>query len=443
MSKDDVTKRKIKIPIHIVVASSAWISRLISAPVQLLSIRVLMDNLGLENYAVFALLTGLMGWFLIMDGGVAVSVQNYISEARAKNQPYNDLIATSGLLALILLSITVVILYFVAPYIAPLFLKNFLFLSEAEKTRLFFITGSLSIAAGVGCIIYKVWYAEQKGYLSNIVPAFAAIVGLAGLLLVKYAPAEDRLLLSLVAFIAPTALLPLAAMVVQQANQERKYLKGQIPEVARRILKRGFHFWLFAVITTAVLNVDYIVMSQFLAPHEIASYFIATKVFGLAFFVYNAILFAIWPIFSEALAKRDWNIVGRHLKSALIFGLVFMVISTLLLIWLMPVAVGLLAPNESIVIATEFIILLGIYQLIRVWTDTFSILLQSMNDLKPLWMAVPVQILISLGLQWELVQRFGMYGVILGLIGSYVLTVTWVLPLAVRNRHRLSLRVGN
>lgn len=431
-----------RLPRHLLVAGAAWASRAVTALVLLASVRILMDSLGLEHYAVFALLTGLTGWFMLADMGIGVSVQNHISESRARNQTYDDLISASGLLAVLLLFVTVIALYFISPYVGPLLLKNFPFLSEAEKTKLFFLTGALSIGMGVGGIVYKVWYAEQRGYLSNIVPAVAALVGFIGLLLARQTPIEDRLYLNLAAFIAPTAVLPLGALLVQQVKVRRlrrglEHSGMKLPGTIHRLMKRGLHFWFFAMMAAGVLQIDYIVMSQFLTAHDIAAYYISTKVFGLAFFVYSAILFALWPIFSESIAKREWGLVQRYLKKYLALGLTFMFVCTALLICLMPMAVRMLAPEKNIIIPLGFIILLGVYQMIRVWTDTFAMVLQSTSNLKPFWIYVPIQAILSMVLQWALVPIYGLYGVILGLIASFVFTVIWALPLAVWESYKL------
>lgn len=429
-----------RLPRHLLVAGSAWASRIVAALLQLASVRILMDNLGMENYAVFVLLTGLLGWFMLADLGLGVCVQNYISESRAKNHPYDDLIVTSGILAVLLLFVTIIGLYFVSPYVAPLLLKKFSFLDEAEKTKLFFLTGVISIGLSVGGIIYKVWYAEQRGYLSNIFPAAAALVGFGGVLLLKQISVEDKLFLNLAVFTAPTAIFPLLALLLQQLKIRRRspeHLSMKLPGTILHITKRGLHFWFFAIMSAGVLQIDYIVMSQFLNYHDIAVYNLSTKVFGLVFFIYSAVLMALWPIFSESIAKRDWDLVQRYLKKYLALGLIFMLACTVLFIWLMPVAVGMLAPKEKILVPLGLILLLGVYQMIRIWTDTFAVLLQSISVLTPFWIYVPIQAMLSVVLQWLLAPIYGLYGIVLGLITSFVFTVMWALPLAVRKKYQL------
>ena len=427
-----------RIHTHHLVAASAWLSRIITAIAQLYSIRILLDFLGIDQYAVFVLLTGLTGWFMLADCGTGVSVQNHISEHRANNQSYDELIAAGGLLAIFFLFVTIVALYFIGPYVAPVLMKQFMFLAIAEKERLFFLSGTIAIATGIGGVSYRIWYAMQKGYLSNFVPAVAAVTSVLALAILKDTASENRLYLGLAAFMAPTALLPVAVLVLQirrsiaVAGRPRRILAGLI-------MRRAFHFWIFSVLAAGVLQVDYIVIAQFLNSHDIAVYNISTKVFALVFFFYSALLFALWPVIAESIAKGEWGGVWRHTRQSIIFGFLIIIIGTILLIWLMPVAVSFLAPREAIDIPAGFILLLGAYQLIRVWTDTFAMLLQSMNDMAPFWILVPFQVVASVGLQWALVSRFGIYGAVWGLIGSFVLTVAWGLPLAVRRSYQRSM----
>jgi O-antigen/teichoic acid export membrane protein len=430
------------VPRHLLVVGAAWASRAITALVLLASLRILMDSLGLENYAVFVLLTGLTGWFMLADMGIGSSVQNFISEARGRGQSYDDLIFASGLLAALMLFVTVIAMYFISPYLAPLLLKNFTFLNESEGIKLFFLTGALSIGMGVGGIVYKIWYGEQKGYLSNIVPAIAAVVGLIGLLLVRQTPVESRLTFSLAAFTAPLAFIPLGVLLVKQWRVIRltnglEYPLAKFHGTIRRLLKRGMQFWFFALMAAGVLQIDYIVMSQFLFAHDIAAYYISSKVFGLAFVVYSAILAALWPVFAESIAKQEWGLVQRYLRKYLALGLSFMFVCTLSLIWLMPVAVEILAPKENIIIPFGFILLLGFYHLIRVWTDTFAMVLLSISHMKPFWIYVPIQAILSFVMQWVLVPSYGLYGVVLGLIASFIFTVSWALPLATWKKYKL------
>lgn len=424
------------IPRHLFVASSAWASRIIMALAQLASIRVLMSGLGLEQYAIFALLTGLSGWFTLADLGVGSSLQNYISEQRAKAECDDAYVIAAAALAAVLFCFLIVILYFSSAYIAPILLKRYPLLRNSDKARLFFITSLMFVVSTLGGISYRIWYAEQKGYLANMLAAVASLLGYAGISIVNRFEISNRLLLSVAAFIVPSAVLPLVSFSVQIGGRLKNGFHQLDWNIIVKVIKRASPFWAFALMANLVLQIDYIIMSQLLKSEDIVAYNLSTKIFGLALFIYVSVLTALWPVFSEAIAKGNWAMVRSHTGRYLGIGLGFMSASTTLLVWLMPRGIQFLAPNETVVIPITFILLLGVYQLLRVWTDTFAMILLSMSDLRPLWIISPLQALVSVISQWYLAQLFGLYGIVLGLILSFVLTASWALPFAVHKHYR-------
>ena len=425
-----LTRTRVVIPRHILVAVSGWASRVVSALVQLISVRLLLANLGIEEYAVFALLTGLQGWFLLADLGIGFSTQNHLSEARSRAESSMGILAAARLLAVMLLFLTIGMLYFTSPLLSGAFLQSFPFLSPQRRADLFFMAGALSISFGISSIVYKVWYSEHRGYLSNSLPTAAALIGLLGIWLAGSGPPQNRLELNLVAFLAPTALIPLGVLAVQLLRTARTgwHLEAINRALVLKIARRAGGFWTFAVLSALTLQVDYIVLARFLDAPAIAVYALATKIFGLVFFVYNALLLALWPVFAEQIASHRWAEVKTHLRAYLLTGMLYMVVATVALLWLMPIAIVLLAPNQGLRISATLILLLGAYQVIRVWTDTFAMVLQSMSKLEALWIFVPVQAALSVALQWTLAPELGLYGVVIGLAASFLLTVSWGLP---------------
>lgn len=177
-------------------------------------------------------------------------------------------------------------------------------------------------------------------------------------------------------------------------------------------------------------------MSQFLSSHDIVIYNLTTKVFGLGVFIYGALLKALWPTLTEAIVQNNWSMSNSYARRSLAFGLSFMLINTILLIWLMPEAIKLIAPRETIVIPMMFILFMGAYQILRVWTDTFATILQSMSDIRTFWLTLPLQSFLSVILQWSLTPHFGIHEILLGLTGLFILTTVWFLPLAVIKHYK-------
>lgn len=415
------------------VAASAWASRIITAITGLFTIRLLMQSLGAEQYAVYAVLGGIQGWFMLADMGVASSLQNFVSERRAKNQDYQEYIASAGMYSILIGGAFLLLLAVVASPLALVILKGFSFLSETDKAQSFFVVGIISIMTCIGGVAYRIWYAEQKGYLANIFPAVASLLSLAGIMFAAKLSADNRLFWSLTAAYSPPAALSIMAFA-RQFLASIKMAPAISKEVVWHLARRGLKFWGFALMSTGVLQVDYLVMSQFLEPRQIVIYNFTTKIYALVFFVYGAVLSAVWPVCAEAVSREDWALVKRYIKKYSVMGIALIAGFTVFLIFFMPVVVNLLAPRELITVPVLFLLLVGSYQVLRVWTDTFGMVLQSMSYLRPFWLYIPFQVAINLLLQWFLVPRLGVYGVIFGLIGSFAATAVWALPWSFYNR---------
>lgn len=394
-----------------------------------------MNCIGTERYAVYAVLGGLQGWYMLADMGIGISLQNHMSEQRARGESSESHLAAAALLSLVLLILFIGLLYLISPWAAPLILKKFTFLSREEQLRDFLVVGVLSICVGIGSTAYKIWYAEQKGYLANIMPAVASVTSMGLIMFIAQSSASDKLFWSMVASIAPLALFPTVAFCVQTAGSFSKIFSLG-PEIVTPLLKRAVKFWLFGIMAAGVLQIDYIIMSQFLQPHDIVRYNLGNKIFALIFFVYNAVILALWPVCAEAIACNSWHIVKQVVRRYIAIGFGLVSVATVLFLRFMPDIVALLSPRERVEISANLILLLGIYYLVRVWTDTFAMVLQSMSYLRPFLLFVPLQAALSIVLQWLLGRQLGISGILLGLVSSFLLTVSWALPTVIYKKRR-------
>ncbi len=417
------------IPNHIIVASSAWISKVVTAGSQLLVIPILINSIGLEKYAAFALLQGLIGWFSLSNGGLGNSLQNYISELRACKRDYRDYISVTCSLLLILLLILIALFFVLSPLLGPVYLSEFDTITTSEKYSSFLLVALLSIVAGVSSIGYNIWFACQKGYLSNIVPAVASMIALSCVYFIIKSDVENKFFWIIFSYTFPFAIFSFSALWYQLIKL-RTFLKWD-KIIAKNLMTRAWNFWSFSIMSAFVLQVDYIIISQYLSAHDIAVYVIATKIFSLLFFVYSALLSALWPVCAEELTKNNWDLVVGYIRRYIFYGGVLIIVGTIIVSVSMPIIVGLLSSSKNLVIPVSFVLTLGVYYIVRVWTDTFAMVLQSINYFRPIWIYVPIQAFLSIILQIILVKNFGIYGVVFGLISSFILTVFWALPKSV------------
>jgi len=399
----------------------------------LLTIRILTQALGTEQYAAYAIFVGLQGWFLLADFGIGSSLQNHISEKRALGESYEPVIAAASIVLFFLLTLCLAGLVIISPHVAPIILKGFPFLAAGEKSQCLVYFGVFAIIASLSGVTCRIWFAEQRGYLANGLPAMSSVITLLLVIWVRRSELHDQLFWSLIVTVAPLTFLQLPVLLFRGISCLRiaggKWKVSLLP-----LIIRAGKFWGFALMATVVLQLDYVVMSQFLSAGEIVVYNFTMKFFTIIYFVYYALLQALWPVCAELIARQEWAQVKRHLRRNIIIGAGVIVVGVTALSVLKEPLVNLLSPREQIVLPLRFILLTGGYYLLRVWSDTFTMILQSMSYLRPFWLIVPFQALISAATQWSLAPRYGVYGIITGISISFALTVVWALPWALRQK---------
>jgi O-antigen/teichoic acid export membrane protein len=412
---------------HAIVIGSAWIARCVAAVVQLAIVRVFVNGFGSDDYAVFAVLYSLSNWYLLSDLGVGASVQNFISEHAAKNAAHDAYVLAAGKIAIVLLPAIALLLALFSPWISNRLLHQFAFLPESERGLLVLVSGLIFVGTGVGAIAFKIWYAEGKSQWSNIVPAIAVVIGLIGAWIVSRSDLDHRLLWSTIAFTSPAAIASLGVLAWKSLQALRAKAHNTLAQF-EQIGARAFHFWLLTLISASVINVDVIIIAQFLSPGDIVIYSVTTRIFGFSAFFYTSLYAVLWPTFSEAIVRNDLARVRRNLFRALVFSSLWVICFTAVAYFSIGHLIHWLAPDKALLVPANFILLLGLYNLIVTFVYGFGVVLQSMSKLRTLLIFTPIQALINIALLLWLVPKFGIYGATFALTISLSATMLWVLP---------------
>jgi len=116
-------------------------------------------------------------------------------------------------------------------------------------------------------------------------------------------------------------------------------------------------------------------------------------------------------------------------RDGLFAGLGVVVVGTLVLLVTRDLVSAALFGDHRVDLPVPLIAAFGVYFLLRVWTDAFGTILMSRNRLRVFYLFVPVQAVVSAVAQFFFSRRFGVYGILAGLIISFLCTSVWVLPL--------------
>lgn len=418
-----------KIPVHFYVTLSGWFSRLIIAPAQLLAIPIFYQKLGLQDFAIFVVLTSLTSWYALMDFGIGTALQNYISEYRArKENPAILLTNVFPLVVIVLLALAIIII------LLGQFLEKWLFshLPNTLSSINFDFNLILYCWYFVLLISSKIFFAYQKGFYGYFYQSVSYLVLLLMMGLIHFLNIHLSLDTALYVWVLPLFLSALIGFfhAFLAAGAQFKLFQWN-KAFHRQFKKRAFQFWLFSLSANGVLAIDYLVIVKLLSAKDIVTYNVVNKIFIMMLFAYSAVLSALWPILAERYARKtqfDHKWAERDLRHAILGGIVFMIIMTIAIIIFRTPLVHLFNLGQEIYLSITLLSLFGIYACIRVWTDTYATALQARSLMKIFLVQTPIQAVIAIALILFL-AKYGLVGITIALILSFVTIPGWILPL--------------
>lgn len=412
---------------------SAWASRIITSIAGIISIRILNAHLQVEEYAIYIVIISISGWFTIIgDPGIGYLTQNKISEKIAIKKNY-----CVDILGAYILLFSIAIFIFTFCYILKNKISFFLFgninyNNHDELIKVFVIIAfiySMSVAASVS---NKFLYAMGSGVFSNAMTAMGSLLGLAALSL-GIENWSQKIMYSIMATSTPIMMLSfiLAIFQIKKSWSSINLVKLNI---LLNILKESRGFFFFSLIATFIIQVDYLIMTQQVKPVEIAQYYNIAKIFSFLAFINQAILYALWPNFTEKFYKKELDAIKKLIKNAILTTVAFAVISIIILIGLSSYLHVIFNSGNQITYRDTVILGFGFIALLRCVSDPCAIFLQSINNLRPLIICASIQAPISFLFQWIFSSYFSIEGIILGFCCAFVITAFWVYPfLTIKN----------
>lgn len=426
-----------KLPTFVWVTLSSWGNRFTQIFVQLESIRIAIRLLGPEQYSAYVLISSLAVWLSLSDFGIGPALQNFISEQRLKAQNYLAVERRALCAAQLGALLVIAGILLVGPAFATFLLKGQLGV-PAEQKRYAIVAGCVMfVGSAIGSIVFKIWYAEQKGYFANLVPAAGALLGYLSILRLN-SIGTATLVEVLMASFLPTSMLCTLVFLSRFLRAEFKYRSNKQERQDFSLLYlNSRNFMIFAFMTALTLQLDYIIMSQTLSPSEIVSYSLVTKIFTIPNLLFMGLLNSLWPTFTGLMKEKNSTLVYRMIKKIVIISIALLSLFSILLILGSDFVLAYLAPNNSKVMLPAILVMFAFfYHCILIWVSSFSIFLQSANLLKVFIRWTPVQILISVVCQWTLSKQVGASGILIGLLISYLLTAVWLMPYTLKKHFK-------
>lgn len=396
-----------------------WSAKLTVIVLTLVNTRLLVDLVGLEGLAAYAIIVSLTTWITLLNFGMPFAIQSLISKYRAEEKEYREIKTTAISLILIMLLGLLPVMLVIGMVAKGLLLSKFPFVT----TPAVFAACQLILLAGLTQTLTQILFAEYQALWPNVFPAINSLMVFIGLWALRQTQITD-FDLALLASLLPNAVI--FGLALWKIGQFPTLTLNRVHVVEIFQIAKGF--FLFSILSAGTLAVDYLVMSQLLPAKDIATYNLMSKVFGVILSIHAVLLANAWSKMGDNLHAGRFVEARRRMRLLNIFGLTGGVVAGIATMssmnWIMPLLVG----DKVIAVSTSLMIIWSLYILIRIWSDSFAMGLMSFNKMAVMNTYIPFQALTNIIAQCALGYWLGLMGILLGLILSYMATAVWVLP---------------
>jgi O-antigen/teichoic acid export membrane protein len=390
---------------------------------QLLQVPIAVKALGTEAFGLWMALTSIGTMIMFADFGMGQGAQNKLSEAFAagKKQVAQELCGSVAVFLCLLGLLLAAVVALVVPTLDFTALFNLTNpVVQAQAPRAILVTLLLFCANFPLGLAQRLAYSRQQGWMHNIAQALGGAGALGGVLLAAH------LHLGLAEFIA-AAQLPLilsnAGLLSLQLVQLGWFNFRTVRfhwATMRELLGLGACFGIQQVHLVLLISLPQIIISTGLGAAAVTPYNLAQRIFNLFAIIQNAFMLPLWPAYSDAKARGEFDWIRRtlffSLRVTLLCVIAPMAVGTLFAKPILALWVGRHAalPSESL------IWLLFLWNTMFFLEQPFGYMLAGISEVRRLTFYAVVSIVASAGLMYLLVHPYAQEGVVFGMVVGFL-----------------------
>lgn len=411
---------------------SGWLLRGVTAIVQLVSIRLVSEQFGIEKYAMFAILGALWGWFQLADFGFGGAFLNALTHAQ--ESAYARLVAF-GLRVVVILSVGAAFVSVTAgPMVGCFLLPEVAGITCEERGNIFIGVSLVMMLTAIWGISYRALFALEKGWLSNLLQLTGAIGGLGAIYLMTRSEtllSENAFQNAVIAYWLPPMIT--AAICYLLLMRITKSVAGAdaADERPHDLYGRARKFFMIGVVAMASVQADLLIAAKLLESADIATYSVVSKIFTLGYFACTAMTASMWSSLGAMFVKGELSKIHLMMRRYLLIAAVLIVMLTGMFLAVRQLVSETLLVDSDLEIGFAVIVLFGVYTLIRAWTDFFATIVSAGDDLNYAFWCIASQAVVSIALQIALALHYGGIGLVIGAATGFLLTTAWAFPLRV------------
>lgn len=290
----------------------------ISIIIQLMIVPLTLGYVSAELYGVWLTLSSIVLWLNFFDIGFTLGLKNKLAEALALNdwKKGRVLVSTTYVMMLAIFVPLALILFLIVPFVSWSSLLNVPDIYSDDIIRAIYILVACFCTQMIFNIVPTIISASQKVALSTVFPVIGNAMSMVVIYLLTCFAQPSLTLLAAAVSTMPIIVVGVASIILFSSTYKELTPKLTLfdSREVKNLFGLGAKFFLIQIQVVVLYQTTNILISNVSSPVEVTSYNIAYKYIGIAMMVFSIILQPLWPAFTDAFTKKDYNWMNNTYK---------------------------------------------------------------------------------------------------------------------------------
>jgi len=408
---------------------------IVTSIVGILSIPIGVNYFGITRFGIWAVISSIVAYFEVSNLGITTATAALIAKSSLVSEKW-AIIRRSTVLLAIFSSLTICLFYLILfnfPNLFDLIVKIPRPLQD-EALKTLKMTATLFLLNLPLTVFYSGFVGSQQVYWERFYYVLNSIAGLIALLTVTIVKGDLVSLSVIRGVLILTVSLLATCHFCLSCHTKKNTTDGQNCTNEEfsvgSIMRSGLRFFSIGIASMLILNVDNIIIGNFVSVDAVTKYLVTFKPFGIACALITTPNSALWPMYGKAASQDDWLWIQKAYNGSLqllpiLAGLVWiggiLISYDIVRIWI----------NPETYAGTFVAFCFGAYCYILSIVNTSSQFIAGMNYTKKLVFVAWIEAIVTIGLAVVFAKTIQLNGVALARCLSPTLTVFWILPIAI------------
>lgn len=390
----------------------------ISILVTLMLVPLTLGYVSSELYGVWLTISSLMVWLNFFDVGFTLGLRNKLTESIALQNwaKGKSLVSTTYFMMIVIFLPLCILLELCVPLVNWASLLNIDSHYNIEIEKAMYILVFCFCTQMIANILTTVISAYQKVALSSSFTVIGNVLSLIVIfILTKYCP-PSLLSLAFALSIMPIIVIIVASFILY-GGKFRK-VSPSIKHINTKYIKElfglGIKFFIIQIQMVIMYQSTNFLISNLSGPNDVTAYNIAYRYISVALMLFNIILAPLWPAFTDAFTKKDYQWMNNIYKK-MVKVYILSAICIVIMIAISPIVYDLWIADRANIPFTMTLVV-GLFILIQSWDALQVMLVNGIGAIKLQTYITIIGIVLHIPLSVLIGHFIGGYGVVLSMI---------------------------